>query len=90
MSYEDALQTFDLERLSERRQARCLKFGLKSLLHPVHSELFPINQHVLSNQCEVLSREHFQVNWAKTESYKKLAVPYIQRLLNEYVKNRKN
>ena len=90
VSYEDALQTFDLERLSERRQARCLKFGLKSLLHPVHSELFPINQHVLSNQYEGLSREHFQVNWAKTESYKKLAVPYIQRLLNEYVKNRKN
>ena len=89
VSYEDALQTFDLERLSERRQARCLKFGLKSLLHPVHSELFPINQHVLSNQYEGLSREHFQVNWAKTESYKKSAVPYIQRILNEYVKNQK-
>ena len=36
-SYDDSLIRCGLERLSQRREARCLKFGLKSLLHPVHS-----------------------------------------------------
>ena len=88
-NYEEVLDTHNLEKLSDRRQARCLKFGLKSLLHPVHSKMFPVNQHVLSDQYEGLSREHFEVNWAKTESYRMSTVPYVQRLLNGYVKNQK-
>ena len=34
--YEHALEIVGLDKLSERREARCLKFGLKSLLHPKH------------------------------------------------------
>ena len=88
-NYEEVLDNHNLEKLSDRRQARCLKFGLKSPLHPVHSKMFPVNQHVLSDQYEGLSREHFEVNWAKTESYRMSTVPYVQRLLNGYVKNQK-
>ena len=85
-SYVDALTLCNLERLDVRREARCLKFGLRSLLHPVHSNLFPVNPHVLSTNYHAQNKEHFQVNWARTESYRMSAVPYIQRLLNEYVK----
>ena len=80
----------ELEKLAVRREARCLKFGLKSLLHPVHSSLFPVNPNVLTDYHNTPNREHFQVNWAKTESYRMSAVPYIQRLLNEYVKKQKH
>ena len=85
--YDQALKFSGLESLSIRREARCLKFGLKSLTHPVHCKLFPVNPHVTSNKPS--NREHFQVNWARTESYRMSAVPHIQRLLNDYVKNQK-
>ena len=88
--YDDALNVCGLEKLAVRREARCLKFGLKSLLHPVHSSLFPVNPNVLTDYHNTPNREHFQVNWAKTESYRMSAVPYIQRLLNEYVKKQKH
>ena len=81
--YTEALDTCNLQRLDERRESRCLKFGLKSLLHPVHSNLFPVNPQVLLN---IPAREHFQVNWARTDSYRMSSVPYIQRLLNEHVR----
>ena len=85
-SYVDALTLCNLERLDVRREARCLKFGLRSLLHPVHSNLFPVDPHVLSTNYHAQNKEHFQVNWARTESYRISAVPYIQCFLNEYVK----
>ena len=53
-SYVDALTLCNLERLDIRREARCLKFGLRSLLHPVHSNLFPVNPHVLSTNYTTL------------------------------------
>ena len=80
--YQQALDLTELDRMEDRRQDRCLKFGLKSLLHPKHSELFPVNPQVLHN---IHIREHFHVNWAKTESYRMSTVPYIQRMLNEYM-----
>lgn len=86
IGYEESLEMCGLEKLDKRRESRCLKFGLKSLLHPNHCNLFPVNPQVILNQP---SREHFQVNWAKTESYRMSAVPYIQRMLNDYVKQQK-
>jgi hypothetical protein len=88
-SYDDALDSCGLDRLSKRRELRCLAFGLKSLTHPVHCNLFPVNPHVLNNQLDSHNREHFKVNWARTDSYKMSAVPYIQCKLNDYVKNQK-
>ena len=85
--YDNALEISGLERLSTRREERCLKYGLKSLLHPVHSKMFPVNPHVKNNSHAIRNTEHFKVNWAKSESYRMSAIPYIQRMLNEYVKN---
>ena len=82
-SYEQALKWSGLERLSERREKKCLKFGLKSLLHPVHSKMFPVNPKTSLHGTR--NKEHFIVNWAKSESYRQSAIPYIQRMLNEYV-----
>ena len=85
--YDDALEYCGLDSLSVRREKKCLNFGLKSLLHPIHSEMFPVNQQTLTNQDRNRDSEHFRVNWAKSDSYKSSAIPYIQRILNEYVRN---
>ena len=83
--YESALESCELMTLSDRREDKCLKFGLKCLLHPVHSQMFPVNPH--ANAHNTRSTEHFTVNWAKSDSYRTSDVPYIQRMLNEYVNN---
>ena len=88
-SYEDALKWSGLKRLNERRQQKCLKFGLKSLLHPVHSKLFPVNTNS-DTYCDTRKKEHFRVNWTNSESYRMSAVPYIQRMLNDLVVEQQN
>ena len=87
-NYEQSLKISGLDKLSDRRESRCLKFGLKSLLLPLHSKMFPVNPHVLKGT-SALQKEHFHVNWARTESYRMSTVPYIQSLLNAYVLNQK-
>ena len=87
--YVDALDVCGLDTLSTRREKKCLQFGLKSLLHPVHKNMFPVNPQILANPYNTRNSEHFKVNAAKSESYKKSAIPYIQRLLNVYVKSQR-
>ena len=77
ISYEAALEMCGLESLYCRREARCLKFGLKS-----GADYFPLNPS--DDTHEIKNREHFIVNKAKTEKYSKSAIPYIQRKLNNY------
>ena len=86
--YDKALECCGLERLTDRRQQKCLNYGLKSLLHPVHSEMFPVNPQLDAQNTR--NQEHFTVNWARTDSYRMSAVPYIQRMLNDYVNNQQS
>ena len=85
--YQKALEQCGLQPLTERRELRCLQFGLKSLVHPIHSEMFPINPNILKSPHNTRNPEHFLVNKARSESYRMSAIPYIQRMLNQYVKN---
>ena len=84
--YSSALDTCGLDSLSDRREDKCLQYGLKSLLHPVHSRKFPVNPHIENNSHDIKNSENFKVNWAKTDSYRMSAIPYIQRKLNDYVR----
>ena len=88
-TYEFALECTGLQKLSERRENRCLKFGLQSLLHPVNNKMFPVNPQILENPHNTRNTEHFVVNKANSESYRKSAIPYIQRMLNNYVQKQK-
>ena len=86
--YEDhqkALEQCGLQPLTERRELRCLQFGLKSLVHPIHSEMFPVNPNIHKSSHNTRNPEHFLVNKARSESYRMSAIPYIQRMLNQYV-----
>ena len=79
VSYESALQLTSLEKLSIRREQRCLDFSLKCIKHPTNKRLFPPN--ILKDG---KTKEMFVVNWARTDAYKDSTIPYCQRLLNYY------
>ena len=83
ISYEAALEMTGLKTLFQRRQDRCLKYGLKALKHPQNSKMFPVSS--VENVYDVRNKEKYHVNFAATESYKRSAIPSIQRMLNEHV-----
>ena len=60
-------------------EKRCLDFALKCLVHNKNKRIFPTNQNY-----NLRDSEPFLVNFAKSESYKKSAVPYCQRKLNQH------
>ena len=84
MSYAAASEMTGLETLHERREQRCRKFALKCIKHPTNNRLFPKNTNQELNGMEVRNRERFEVNFARTESYRKSAIPYCQRILNKH------
>ena len=83
-NYELALDHCGLETLFERREKRCLTFGLRCLKHPKHKLMFPANEVNETNALRNPSR--FKVNFARTTAYQHSAIPYIQNMLNKYFK----
>ena len=95
VSYTAALEMCNLQTLHDRREKRCLDFAVKCLKHPVNKGLFPLNRNLDKDGNKVRSREVFQVNFARTETYRKSAIPFCQTKLNDNLKvkgtvNRKN
>ena len=84
VNYSAALEMTGLETLHERRERRCLKFALNCARHPTNSQMFPRNPSHGIKDMEVRKRETFAVNFARTESYRRSAIPYCQRVLNKY------
>jgi hypothetical protein len=80
LDYPTALEWTGLSELFVRRQNRCLAFAKSSLKYPVGALMFPQNQ---EHDQDIRNPERFKVNFAHTESYRKSAVPYCQRLLNQ-------
>ena len=87
--YEKALIDLKIDSLKERREKMALKFAKKSLKDEKFSTFFQENK----NNFEMKTRNSnkYVVNHANTERYRKSAVPFLQRLLNEdYIKQKKN
>ena len=87
--YEEALKFMKLDSLKQRREKMALKFAKKSLKQDSFSKLFPLNipKHIMGKRCP----EKYVVNHTNSERYKKSAVPYLQRLLNnDYLKQKKD
>ena len=85
-SYDDALKSTGLLSLNARREKRELSFALKCAKHPTNSSMFPLNPS--QDPHNVRNREIFQVNQAKTESYRTSAIPHLQRRLNLHFANK--
>ena len=86
VSYTAALEMCNLQTLHDRREKRCLDFAVKCLKHPVNKGLFPLNRNHDKDGNKVRSREVFQVNFARTETDRKSAIPFCQRKLNDHLK----
>ena len=81
INYSSALEMCGLESLYDRRQKRCIDFALKSVKHSRNRKMFPLNK--IEHGHNIREQEIFKVNFARTEKYRKSAIPYCQRLLNE-------
>ena len=79
--YQSALHRSGLATLYSRRESRCLDFALKCVKHPLNSRLFPLHQKPVN---DLRRTEKFVVNFAKTGTYQKSAIPYCQKLLNDH------
>ena len=75
-----------LQTLCERRDERCLNFGIKAIKHPRNSRFFPLNPNI--NNGTTFLGEKFIVNYGRTEDYRQSTIPYCQRLLNSHFNNK--
>ena len=81
-SYEDALALTSLKTLKDRRHERSLKYAFRTLKHPLGKKMFPFKTN--DGPQNTRNSEQYHVNFACTESYKKSAIPTLQRLLNQH------
>ena len=84
VDYSAAMKMCGLETLANRRKRRCLDFALKAVKHPRNKRMFPLNQ--VQSDYDIREREKYVVNFARTSAYQTSAIPYCQRLLNDYTK----
>ena len=88
VSYPAALEMCGLQTLHDRREERCLNFALKCVKHPLNKRIFPLNKNLGKEENVIRNREMFEVNFARTEHYRKSAVPFCQRKLNSYFQSK--
>ena len=89
--YKEALQYMSLESLKEKREKMALNFAKKSLRLDKFSELFPFNNANAKHLMKKRNHEKYAVTNANTERYRKSAVPFLQRLLNDdYARQKKD
>ena len=79
--YETALEHCKLESLEARRDKLSLFFAQKCVSSSKHRHLFPVA--VRDHDHQLRHQELYHVNHARTEKYRKSAVPYRQRKLNQ-------
>ena len=84
-SYESALKKCGLVSLKVRRTQLYLNFARKCLKHEHMQNMFPVN----TSDNATRSRDKFKVTFAYTDRLKNSAIPYMQRLLNAFEKQKK-
>ena len=81
LSYENALNITGLQTLAERREMLSVRFARKCVRHPEMNEMFPLNKNVGP---VTRDPQKFFVQPANTDRLRNSAIPYMQRLLNQY------
>ena len=79
-SLTNQLAELGLQRLSDRRDSLCARFALATATKSRHKDIFtPAQTNSLRPGKHSLK---YRQPWARTVAYRKLAVPYMTRLLN--------
>ena len=81
-SYENALGRLQSQTLFERRENLLLRFGKGLLANPAHRHLLPPTNWEV-HQRRTRGAQRLRTVQARTERYKKSAIPYIVEKLNE-------
>ena len=85
--YGNALSEVNLDYLKIRRQDLCLKFAVKCIKSEKTQNMFPKREK--EHAMKARNEEKYHVQHAKTSRLKNSAIPYMQRLLNETINQRK-
>ena len=80
ISYVQALQTTELEKLCDRREALCLTFARKAKINPKYDIWFVEDQKVKGTRRVTKNLKQAQ---ARTTRFQKSAIPYMTHILNE-------
>ena len=80
--YEQALTVTKLDTLEKRRKILALRFAKKSAKHPQMNQMFPLNDK--KSGAVTRNSEKFYVQPTNTDRLADSAIPYMQRLLNQY------
>ena len=75
VGYIRALEPCELETLESRRDKVSLSFAKKCIKSSKHRHLFPAAVHPHEHQLR--HQEQYHVNHARTEKYRKSAIPHI-------------
>ena len=80
-TYKDALKELNLDSLNDRRKKLCLRFAKNTLKNEKVRDMFSANK----SKHQMITRKHkkFHEKISTTNRYKKSAIPYMTRLLNE-------
>ena len=73
--------------MKNRRQELCLKFAIKCTKSEKTQEMFPKREK--EHNMQARNEEKYYVQHAKTNRLKNSAIPYMQRLLNGNLNQRK-
>ena len=84
ISYQSALKSCGLVTLKARRTQLCLTFARKCVKYEKTQDIFPLNK----NRDTARWHERYQVTPAHTNRLANSAIPYMQRLLNAYEKQK--
>ena len=76
--YNQALETLNLQNLSDRRQVLAKRFALKCVKSEKFTNLFPENQ----NNNDLRSGDKYKVNFARGGRLQTSAIPAMQKILN--------
>ena len=79
LSYEQALQELNLDKLCDRRDRLCLKFAKNCLRFNQTKDMFPLNS---VDHHNIRNREKYTVQHAKHSRLLNSAIPQLQRALN--------
>ena len=86
-SYEEALKKMGLVTLDKRREQMCLKFAKESLKLNKMMNVFPRNKSIHS--MEKRSSDFYRIEKTKTERFKRSAIPFMKKMLNDYQMKKK-
>ena len=85
-SYSEALKFTGLDTLTDRRRNLCLRFAKKCVSNDATSWMFSRNHQIVNTRIP----EVFSVTKAKTNRLANSAIPYMQKLLNNYYSKKKD